>query len=443
MAEVDRTYYDAETGFVDRRIFADPAVYELELERIFARAWNFMCHESQIPKPGDFFMNAIGEDEVIVVRGRDGRVNVLLNTCAHRGNSVCRAEIGNARSFYCPYHGWNYDLDGRLIGVRGEDAFYRGGLDREASGLARAAQVESYRGFVFATLDAAAPPLADYLGWVGRLGIDLVASRGEVEFLDGVRKNRIKCNWKLAVDNLYDWYHVAVTHRSALAVGVLREEALRPMNQLVLLGDFGHGIGGPGLTEAEFDRAVERLRNGERDAGERQFYDGRVAERMAPDVQRLLGPVGKRVLGHPNIFPNLWISSTPEVCLRLPRGPEETELWWFAYRTKDMDERKRRAALHATNRLFAAAGLLEQDDGENWRLATRSARGVHARRLPHNLTMGKGADKVRQHAGQPHVATVFNEHGQRWTYQSWQDWMRADSWETLLANRSTPPDSVA
>ena len=437
---MDMDFYDAETGVLKRSIFADESVYELELKRIFARAWNFMCHESQIPEPGDFFKNYIGEDEVIVVRGRDRRVNVLLNTCAHRGNSVCRAELGNARSFFCSYHGWNYDLDGSLIGVRGEDVFYRGNLDRTAWGLTPAAQVASYRGFVFATLDPGAPALEEYLGWVGRLGIDLVASRGEVEFLDGVRKNRVKCNWKLAVDNVYDWYHVQVSHGSALKVGVLREESLRPMQQIVVLGDYGHGIGGPGLSEDEFDEAVERVRNG---GGQRQFYDGRVAERMAPETQRELGPVGKRVLGHPNIFPNLWISSTPEICLRIPRGPDETELWWFAYRTRDMDERKRRAALHVTNHLFAPGGLLEQDDAENWSHATRSAKGRFARQLPLNFTMGKGADRVTADAsGQRGIETVVNEHGQRWTWQSWQEWMRAESWQELMASRSAPPTGV-
>ena len=437
---MDMDFYNAETGVLKRSIFADEGVYELELKRIFARAWNFMCHESQIPAPGDFFMNYIGEDEVIVVRGRDRRVNVLLNTCAHRGNSVCRAELGNARSFFCSYHGWNYDLDGSLMGVRGEDVFYRGNLDRKAWGLTPAAQVATYRGFVFATLDPGAPALEEYLGWVGRLGIDLVASRGEVEFLDGVRKNRVKCNWKLAVDNLYDWYHVQVSHGSALKVGVLREESLRPMQQIVLLGDYGHGIGGPGLSEEDFDEAVERVRNG---GGKRQFYDGRVAERMAPETQRELGPVGKRVLGHPNTFPNLWISSTPEICLRIPRGPDETELWWFAYRTRDMDERKRRAALHVTNHLFAPGGLLEQDDAENWSHATRSAKGRFARQLPLNFTMGKGADRVTADAsGQRGIETVVNEHGQRWTWQSWQEWMRAESWQDLMASRSAPPTGV-
>ena len=78
-------WVDADHGLVDRRIFSEQEIYELELERIFARAWNFMCHESQIPKPGDFFMTYVGEESVIVTRDKEGGINVLLNTCRHRG----------------------------------------------------------------------------------------------------------------------------------------------------------------------------------------------------------------------------------------------------------------------------------------------------------------------------------------------------------------------
>ena len=164
-------WYDVENGILDRRIFTDPSIYQEELEKIFARAWNFMCHESQIPETGDFFMNFIGEDEVIVVRDREGGIQVLLNSCPHRGNTVCRAEIGKANSFLCSYHGWNYDLTGRLIGMPGEDTFYRNDIDKDAWGLGKAAKVESYKGFVFATMDPNAPALEDYLGWVGRVGM--------------------------------------------------------------------------------------------------------------------------------------------------------------------------------------------------------------------------------------------------------------------------------
>ena len=278
--------FDRETGLLDRRIFADESIYREELKRIFGRAWNFMCHESQLPRPGSFFMNYIGEDQVIVVRDRQQRINVLLNTCPHRGNTVCRAELGSVKSFFCSYHGWNFDLDGSLVGMPGEEAFYRNHLDKKRWGLTPAAKVEAYRGFVFATLDPSAPPLEDYLGWVGRLGIDFMASQGDIEFLDGVHKNRVKCNWKIAVDNLYDWYHVNVSHGTALRIGVIQDEAMAPMHQMVMLGEYGHGISGPGISEAmqaEFDARMAR-------GGDNpQWFDRSAVPRLDPDLRRQLG----------------------------------------------------------------------------------------------------------------------------------------------------------
>lgn len=432
--------FDRQTGILDRRIFADEAIYQEELKRIFGRAWNFMCHESQLPAPGSFFMNYIGEDQVIVVRDRQQRINVLLNTCPHRGNTVCRAELGTTRSFLCSYHGWNFDLDGTLVGMPGEETFYRNHLDKQRWGLTPAARVESYRGFVFATLDPDAPPLRDYLGWVGRLGIDFVVSQGDIQFLDGVHKNRIKCNWKIAVDNLFDWYHVKVSHGTALRIGVISDEAMAPEHQMVILGEYGHGIGGPGISEAmqaEFD---QRMARGD---GEPQWYDRSAAMRLDPEVRRQLGPVGTRSFGHPNIFPNLWVSLTRQLCLRIPRGPFETELWWFNYLPKDLPEKERRYSVFAQNHIFGPAGLLEQDDGENWSHATRGAMGSFSRTRPHNLSMGRGLDSVTADpSGQNRIETVVNEHGQRWTYQSWQEWMQADSWPALMANHSLPPEGT-
>ena len=119
-----------ETGTVDRRIFFEQDIYDLEMERIFARAWNFMAHDSQIPNPGDFFMTFIGEDRVICVRDNEGKPQVLVNSCRHRGNAICRADEGHATSFMCTYHGWTYDLKGAFVGVPGFKEVYHEELDR-------------------------------------------------------------------------------------------------------------------------------------------------------------------------------------------------------------------------------------------------------------------------------------------------------------------------
>ncbi len=216
---------NAETGTVDRRIFFEQDIYELELERIFARAWNFMAHDSQIPNPGDFFMTFIGEDRVICLRDNEGTPQVLVNSCRHRGNAICRADEGHATSFMCTYHGWTYDLTGALVGVPGFKDVYHEELDRENWGLIKAAQVETYKGFIFANMDPDAPTLAEYLGEVGNMCLDQLAERGDIRIVGGIQKYTIPCNWKFAVDNVWDFYHPAITHASSFMAGNWRKAA--------------------------------------------------------------------------------------------------------------------------------------------------------------------------------------------------------------------------
>lgn len=428
-------WVDVERGLVDRRIFTDPQIYAWELERIFARTWHFICHESQLPETGSFFLNTIGEDQVIAVRDAKGIVRVLLNTCPHRGNTVCRAEQGKARSFLCSYHGWNFGLDGRLVGVPGLDEYYRGELDRDRWGLSQAAQVTSYKGFVFATLAADAPPLEEFLGWVGRLALDAIAELGDIEVVDGIQKNRIQCNWKLAVDNLFDWYHPKVSHGSAIRAGALHEKELFPQQQMVLLGEYGHAIGGPGLSTEKYAELKERHLAAQSDSP--------FAWRYSDEAEQLLGPLGVRSRGHPNIFPNLWIAlGGQQLCLRIPKGPTTTELWWFTLVPKSMTAEERREAIWFASHMFGPAGLLEQDDGENWSHGTRNMRFLATQDRPLNFAMGLGKDEAIADppSGQRAFETVVNEHAQRWLYRSWQEWMDARDWADLIANHSPSPD---
>ena len=442
-----------ERGELDRRIYSDPAIFELEMERIFGRAWLFLCHESQIPEPGDFVAAVMGRDNVLVVRQKDRTIRAMLNTCAHRGNAVCRAEEGNANGFLCTYHGWSYSLDGRLVGVPGFKNFYDGELDKSRLGLSQVTQVASYKGFVFGTHDAIAPPLDEYLGATGRLGLDLIAARGDMVVVPGIQKFVIDCNWKIAVDNLFDWYHPQVTHASAFKSGALGPIPTRPdtdekidmsgvrmdsgadlelphasisaskFDQVVVVGEYGHAIGGPTASSSG-------------------NVDPDRAWRATPRAREALGPVGAEVAGHPNIFPATWVTSVPvQLSVRIPRSPTRTEIWWFTFVDRDTPAELRNFFVTMASRIFGPAGVLEQDDGENWAQATAQTHGTASRRVKHLVNMGLGRGRIIKEHGLARIEGLTSEHGQLWTYYAWAQWMKGLGWSELRA-ATTPGESL-
>jgi phenylpropionate dioxygenase-like ring-hydroxylating dioxygenase large terminal subunit len=450
-AEIDQLV-SIERGTINRRIYSDDEIFEQEMEQIFGRAWLFLCHESQLREAGDFFEAVMGRDNVLVVRQKDGGLKALLNTCTHRGNAVCRAEEGNARSFLCTYHGWSYGIDGRLLGVPGFKTFYDGELDKSALGMREIAQLDTYKGFVFGTHDSTAPPLLNYLGATARLGIDLIASRGDMELVPGIQKFVVDCNWKFAVDNLFDWYHPQVTHASAFVEGVLparpgkddqnveaidlngvRTESGESLglqvggivgskfDQIVILGEYGHAIGGPSA----------------RSAATREFPPG---WREQPEAIEALGPIGIGIAGHPNVFPNSWITTTAQLSLRVPRTAGQTEIWWFTFVDRNATPEIRAGQIGRANAVFGPAGLLEQEDGENWAQATMQTRGSASRKVPQMIHMGLGSGNVIHEGGLARIEAQTNEHGQRWTYHSWMHYMKGATWDELKV--ATTPGST-
>jgi Ring hydroxylating alpha subunit (catalytic domain) len=211
---------------------------------------------------------------------------------------------------------------------------------------------------------------------------------------------------------------------------------------MVMLGEYGHAIGGPGIPKAAQDR-IDLMSDEERTEASRAAPEGsqRIRPRMATE---LMGPVGVRSMGHPNIFPNLWVTMGGlQICLRLPRGPSKTELWWFTLVPKDAPPALRKRMIQQANHVFGPAGLLEQDDGENWSQSTRSSRGVSSRKLGHTIQMGLGRDEaIAGEAGEHYIESSISEHGQRWLYRAWTEWMAARDWADLKANHTPPPAGV-
>src|SRR2546423_6561604 len=155
---------DASNGTIHNAIFSHPDIYQQELEQVFARMWLFVGHESQIPNPGDFVRSRMGEEQVIVTRGRDNKIYVLLNSCPHRGNMVCRYDEGHGLAFQCSFHGWTFASDGTLINLPpGTEEAYAPDLRKEEWGMLRA-RVEVFHGTIWANWDPDAPTFQGYLG---------------------------------------------------------------------------------------------------------------------------------------------------------------------------------------------------------------------------------------------------------------------------------------
>ena len=181
---------------VHRAVYTDPALFELEMDRIFARAWLILGHESQVRSPGDFFTTRMGREPVIVTRHRDGAVHVLVNRCVHRGARVCEAPAGTVPEFVCAYHGWTYGTDGRLVGLPLPGGYERPAGVSTGGGLARVPRVDAYRGFLFASMAEDGPTLAEFLGPLRASFDDFVerAPDGEVEVAGGVFRHTYRGN---------------------------------------------------------------------------------------------------------------------------------------------------------------------------------------------------------------------------------------------------------
>src|ERR1041385_8956996 len=314
---------DADTGELDRRIFADQSVYNDEMERIFGRAWLMIGHESLVPAPDDFFHTYMGEDPVILTRDGQGRLHALLNMCRHRGNRVCRVDDGNAKRFMCSYHGWTYRNDGSLEHVPGESEAYYDALDKSSLGLVEA-RVDTYAGIVFAPWAKDAPRLEAYLG-DARWYRDTVINRrdGGMQAL-GPMKWLEPVNWKTLVDNCSDNYHVPTSHLSSARVQsrylgrprLSHEDQFESPNRHVFVN--GHSLT---FREAP-DNSPRYVHGMSKDTFHLfQAYH----EATLPEVERRLGAFRARhvQLGNHSIFPNGGLGFR----LALPRAPLQPELW--------------------------------------------------------------------------------------------------------------------
>ena len=220
-------YRAAEGVFrVSRDVFTDRAIFEAEVEHIFEGTWLYIGLESQIAKPHDFITAYMGRQPVVLTRNANGSIGCFFNTCRHRGAVVCPYRHGNARIHVCRYHGWTYDSGGHNVGVSQlKDGQYAPCFASENRNLTPIARLESYRGFIFGSLNADVPPLDEHLG-EAKLFLDLVADQSPrgVEVVPGEVVYTFDGNWKLQFENGLDYYHFATTHSAYMDVMQFRQK---------------------------------------------------------------------------------------------------------------------------------------------------------------------------------------------------------------------------
>jgi phenylpropionate dioxygenase-like ring-hydroxylating dioxygenase large terminal subunit len=360
-----------ESDRIHASLYRDPRVFDDEMERIFHRSWAFVGHESEIPRAGDFVTRTLGRQPVILARARDEHVVVLLNRCMHRGTMLCTASHGHARTFQCPYHGWTYDVTGELLGVS-----YPGGyasLDKRSRGLLHAPRVESYRGFVFASLGADGITLAEHLGPATRLidrSCDL-SPEGEVELSARWVRHRCPANWKMLPENDSDGYHLGFVHlalfktvESAQYQRVVGDE--RAIKAVVR--DWGRGHieidWSPG-----YERPFEWLGNASGPAVAQ--YVSQMERRYGEEAARrrlLEGPA------HAFIFPNLFLGET-NIAIVQPIDVAESVHWHTPMFLKGVPQFNGRLLRMAEAGMGPASFLMPED----LTVASRNQLGLEAR----------------------------------------------------------------
>ena len=341
------------------RLFSDPDIYDLEQQRIFrGKVWNYLCLEIDISNPGDFKTTFIGETPIVVIRDENGDINALVNRCAHKGALVCLQERGNKakNGMTCVYHSWTYDLRGQLKGIAFRNGIKgKGGMPDDFDPTKHRMQrinVEIYCGLVFGSFADDMPSMEEYLG--EKLSWMVKRNFGRPLKPLGVHSQIIHNNWKLYAENVRDSYHATLLHTFYVTFKVNRMD----MDGGIIMGDDKwHHISYAKRHELdesdEYDKAgVHAAQYGSKLSGPEllkswdEFPDG-----ITHCIQ--------------TVFPNLTLHYTlNSLCVRffVPRGVDETELFWIYLGYEDDTDEQTRMRVVQGN-LTGTAGLVSLEDG--------------------------------------------------------------------------------
>ncbi len=188
--------------------YTDADYLKKEFQNVWHKVWNIGGVSYQMPEPGDYLTTELGQDSIIMVRQPDRSVKAFFNSCPHRGTMITQAPEGHAKKFQCPYHGWEFDLDGVVSFVPDEEDFTQGSPCGKLH--LKEMPCQERFGMIWFNFDPAAPSLEDYLGATIVDELDSYRCENMLRVLDITAD--AECNWKIITDNFNEAYHVKVLH---------------------------------------------------------------------------------------------------------------------------------------------------------------------------------------------------------------------------------------
>src|SRR5688572_1384619 len=403
---------------VHTSVYSDKEVFEDEMREIFERTWVYVGHETEVSHPGDYKTAAIGRQPVIITRSEDNRINVLLNACRHRGNMVCREELGSSNFFRCAYHGWVYKSSGELIGLPQAHRYDDGFLSR-IGGLIKVPRVSIYRGFIFANLTSEGETLEDYLGALKK-HIDLWIDMSPESQIRIVKPHKYSypANWKLQAENGIDGYHTRYAHESILKTfehftvehyGTTQVSGGPAAREVGCTRgfDYGHGtLERPGLRVQVKPELFQK-------------YKDMLVERHGKEgTEQILN------VRHIFIFPNLYLMDT-NIRVIQPVSVNETYVYSHFFELQGVPEEINTERFLSLQKRLGTAGFFSSDDMEMF-VGIQS--GVQAAAMGW-IVFSRGLNRETILADGERIGDPSDETPQRAIYRGWLRLMNGSNGE--------------
>jgi len=325
-----------------QRYFISPEIFATEQEKIFCSQWVLVGHQSQIAKAGDFFVQEVAGESLIIARDQKATLRAFYNVCRHRGTRLCEEQSGHSSTIQCAYHAWTYALDGRLVGAPHMDK--EGGFDKDEHSL-HALNLALWEGFIFvnladkpAALEEVFSPLT---GKFSHWNLPKLRSAKRVEY-------HVRANWKLIFENYSECYHCPGVHPTLSKVSPY-DSAENDLTEGPFLGGFMRINKGKSLTMSGNACALAVGEVEEREEKEQVFYY--------------------------SIFPNMLLSMHPEYVMvhqLWPQSPTETLIlcdWFFHPEAFD------RSDFHPDD----AIEFWDMTNKQDWHVCELSQQGIASR----------------------------------------------------------------